>query len=324
MARGGWVAKDAEIAAALEHARERRMCLAASTKLGVELLDRRVGMRRLVRVFPHVYEEPSFWSKLKPPERTLRVVRTVAALHPEWVFCQTSAAVAYGLEVSQPDPGVVHIVTTPRAHSRSSPHVVRHAMSGFDVCRANGVRVVDPQSCVEGCMRTLDLPHGLAVADSYLRLGNFDQMDLIAMADEVTYRQERRVALRTAELADPRAENGGESMARGTMIDLGYQIPELQVGIENPLDRWHSFRVDFMWRHGLEHPVIGELDGLGKYEDQEMLAGSTSVRAFSNERIRESRLTISDARVMRFRFEDVLDRRGFVRLLDAFGVPKAE
>ena len=35
--------------------------------------------------------------------------------------------------------------------------------------------------------------------------------------------------------ADGRSENGGESIVRGIMIDLGFALPELQVEIEDPL-----------------------------------------------------------------------------------------
>lgn len=126
----------------------------------------------------------------------------------------------------------------------------------------------------------------------------------------------------TAMYANPLAENGGESMARGTMIELGYEVPELQVEVPNPLDDNHPFRVDFMWQRRDASLVIGELDGMDKYIEPEMCKGRTSVEVMSAERVRESRLTIAGARVMRFHFDDVLDRTGFASILDVFGVPK--
>lgn len=323
-ARGGWSKKDAEIEAALAHARERRMCLAAQTKLGVELLERRVASHLLIRVFPHLYEEPSYWKTLSVTEKSIRVIRTAATLHPDWVFCQTSAAIAHGLEVSQPDPGVVHIVTTPEAHTASNRHVRRHAVGSYTVCVASGVHVVDMDTCVTGCIGLLDLPHGLAVADSYLREKRLATSDLVRLAESIGYRPRRRNALRTAGFADPLAENGGESVARGTMIELGYEIPRLQVEIANPLDPDDCYRVDFLWPGDSERPaIIGELDGMGKYQEPEMLQGRSTLDVLTEERLRESRLTLTDARIMRFHFGDVLDRSGFARLLDASGVPKA-
>lgn len=324
MSSGGWKKRDADIAEALEHARARRMCLAAHTKPGVRLLERRVEAGALVRVFPHLYEERCYWTGLLPPERCVRVIRGAALLHPGWVFCDVSAAVIYGLEVSQPSAGVVHVVTSPRAHSASSACVARHVIGSPGVCAVGGVRVVDLATCVSGCLGRLDLPQGLAVGDSYLRNANLGTRDLVSLVAGIDCRARREHALRSASVANPLAENGGESVARGTMIELGYQVPDLQVEVPNRLDEAHPFRVDFMWRDvGDGTSVIGELDGMDKYRDPDMLQGRDTLAALSMERMRESRLTLAGSKVMRFRFADVLDRRRFARLLDACGIPKA-
>ena len=42
-----------------------------------------------------------------------------------------------------------------------------------------------------------------------------------------------------------------------------------------------------------------------------------------NERTRESRLSLTGARIMRFTFADVLNRARFVHMLETFGVPRA-
>lgn len=325
MSAGYWREKDEEIAGALMRARKKRMCLVAQTKSGVALLERRVRDGGLIRVFPHLYEEPAYWKKLEPPNRALRVIRSAAVLHPDWVFCGVSAAIAHGLEVSQPNAGVVHIVTSPQAHTASTRNVIRHPMVNPTVCTAQGVHVVNLESCVLGCIGTLDLPHGLAVADSYLRQGGRDELELVELVEGMTCARRRYAARRAALFADPRAENGGESMARGTMIELGYEIPDLQVEVASPVDG-ALYRVDFMWRGcGLRRPIIGELDGMKKYAMREETGEEPKiVRAFSNERMRESRLTLTDASVLRFRFADVLDRHRFARLLDAYGVPKSQ
>lgn len=323
MSKRGWNKKNQTIEAALAQARKRRMCLAACTRKGTELLGRRVSEGTLLSPFPHLFEQPDYWASLSVSEKAIRVIRGTATLHPDWTFCDVSAALAYGLEVSQPKPGVVHIATSLRAHTASTSHVIRHALAGPGVVTARGVRVVDLDTCLKGCLCTLDLPHGLAVADSYLRNMQVDPEDLVMLTDDIRQNARHHHALRTALLADPRAENGGESMARGTMIELGFEVPELQVDFGNPLDPGQHFRVDFYWE-GSEgrSAVIGELDGMDKYRDPTMLNGRTTVMALADERMRESRLSVSDARIMRFRFADVLDRHGFARLLDTFGVPK--
>lgn len=325
MSQRGWNKKNEAIEAALAHARERRMCLAACTRRGSELLGRRVSDGTLLSPFPHLFEQPDFWASLTAPEKAIRIIRGTATLHPEWVYCDVSAALAYGLEVSQPKPEVVHIVTSPRSHTASTSHVIRHAVKEPAVDKADGVRVVDLDVCLLGCLCTLDLPHGLAVADSYLRRMQMDAEDLVTLTDGIRQNARRCHAARTALYADSRAENGGESVARGTMIELGYEVPELQVEFGNPLDPRRCYRVDFFWEGSAgRRAIIGELDGMAKYRDAEMLDGGTTLTALADERLRESRLSISDARIMRFHFADVLNRRGFARLLDTFEVPRRQ
>lgn len=332
MSRSGWVKKDDAIAAALEHAREKRMCLAAKTELGVELLDRRARTGALMSPFAHLYEEPEYWGELKPPEKAIRVIRGAALLHPDWVFCSVSAALAYDLQVSCPDASVVHIATTPKAHRRSNPQVRCHMVEKVEVCSAGGVRVVDIETCLRQCLCSLDLKFGLAVADSYLRKEQLVAADLEAMlARGKKRRQGIRQARKTASLASPLPENGGESVARGAMIELGFEIPQLQVEVDNPLEPGNPFRVDFLWpecvprtgNRGGIRPVIGELDGMDKYRDADMLGGKSTIRALSDERVRESRLSMAGASIVRFRFGETLNPRGFARLLDAAGVPRA-
>lgn len=331
MSKAGWLGREREIAAALEHAREKRMLLTAQTQRGIRLLERRVSTGQLVEPFTHLYEEPAYWHDLKPPDKALRVIRGAALLHPGWVFCHVSAALAHDLQVSCPMPGIVHVATTRKAHLPCAPGVVRHIVDDAlmeDVTVSNGVRVVSLGVCVRQCLCSLDLKFGLAVADSYLQKQEMTSVDLErALQADPACRRGRRQALRTASYADPLAENGGESVARGAMIELGYRIPELQVPIANPVKgkggRDSLYRVDFLWREGVSAPIIGELDGMDKYRDVEMLGGGDTLGAITKERLRESRLTLTGASVLRFRFGDVLNPKGFSDLLDAAGVPRA-
>lgn len=60
------------------------------------------------------------------------------------------------------------------------------------------------------------------------------------------------------------SENGGESFARGTMISLGFMVPELQREFILP----HSggkYRCDFLWRLPNAELIVGEFDGHSKY-----------------------------------------------------------
>ena len=67
---------------------------------------------------------------------------------------------------------------------------------------------------------------------------------------------------RSVALADPRRESGLESLSFGTMVEVGFPLPELQAHITTP--DGDAF-VDFLWRRQM---VIGEADGLKKYATQ--------------------------------------------------------
>lgn len=346
MSRSYWLSKQSDIGKALAHAREARMCLVAASNSGKAMLERRVADGLLLTPFPWVFEEPGYWQLLSPYEQSLRVIRSAALLHPDWTFCETSAAMAYGLEVSCPRHDVVHVATSPKSHSKSSNHVIRHPYSG-EACSAGGVTVTPIERCVFDCARNLDTAFALAVTDSYARRESLTRDDLVEVFDRVGQGLHGvRRAEKIARLTDPRAENGGESVARGTMIELGFAAPELQVPLSDPFDPQRTYRVDFYWEEGENGlPIIGELDGLGKYtiaDGAALKAGPgiepapastapyaaseplhTALRNLSHERLRESRLTLGGAAVMRFDFATVLDKPRFEALLAAFGVPRA-
>lgn len=83
----------------------------------------------------------------------------------------------------------------------------------------------------------------------------------------ITYVDESDVLsrLRTlCQLADGKSENGGESLARAAMIELGFVRPELQHEFPNETNPKWPYRVDFAWKVGGKL-IVGELDGADKY-----------------------------------------------------------
>jgi hypothetical protein len=343
MSKSFWPEKDAEIERALNHARDMRMCLPAAKRSGRDLLKRRVREGILLSPFPGVYEEPAYWRGLDPSEKSIRVIRAAALLHPSWVFCESSAAIAYELEVSCPNIEVIHVANDSASHIRNTDHVKRLYFGGQPSV-ASGVKVTPLDRCVFDCARNLDMPFALAVTDSYARQKSFTSDDLVAEFARVGCGLHGiHHAQDVARLTDPRAENGGESVARGTMIELGFAAPELQVPFSDPFDPQRTYRVDFYWEEGENGlPIIGELDGLGKYTIADGTALKavpdialaptahytaseplhTALRNLSHERLRESRLTLGGTAVMRFDFATVLDKPRFEALLTAFGVPR--
>ena len=171
-------------------------------------------------------------------------------------------------------------------------------------------------------MRWLDFREGLAVADSALRVGGISQEELVEYVDQMRggYRGIAQARM-TAAHADGRSENGGESIARAAMWELGFAMPDLQVEIPSPFSGSGLYRVDFRWRLPDGTEIYGEHDGDEKYLNPNMNCGSP-LHAMKSERRRESGLTVLHASVLRFSPADVADTEYFDWLLRYYGVPK--
>lgn len=325
MSRGYWRSVQDEVEEAFAAAETRDMCLCVKSDRTKRLLDRRAEAGTVVAPFPHVYARDSYWRSLSPGAQALQVVRAAAALHPAWVFCGTSAAIAHGLQVSEPEPSVVHILDTKGGKGHQSKHVARHRLHAddsekFDVVA--GVKATPLDRTIADCLRTLSMPAGLAVADSALRDYGLTREDLVGFVRAQSRVRGSQQAIQTIGWADGRSENGGESVARGIMIELGFCVPELQVLVEDPSHPGCEFRVDYVWETGVARPIFGELDGAAKYADRGAAGEKISGKALLAERRRESRLTLCNASIMRFSFEEAKNRPFFRVLLERYGVPR--
>ena len=115
------------------------------------------------------------------------------------------------------------------------------------------------------------------------------------------------------------SENGGESYARGVMIELGFKTPDLQVRLADPLNPSIEYRIDYGWDVG-DHLILGELDGKGKYADKG--GAPLDLGTVMAEREREARITTYRPVIFRFAFPLVYRPAEFAALLDAHGVPR--
>ncbi len=106
------------------------------------------------------------------------------------------------------------------------------------------------------------------------------------------------------------------------MIEHGFMLPELQVVVGDPSRKGESWRCDYFWVLADGTRVAGELDGLEKYTNPEMTKGQSAVKVMSDERIRESQLTLAVDRVLRFTWDDVKDEQRLVAKLEQFGIPR--
>lgn len=322
-----------EIAALLGEAYEQGRCLVPSETPGVDdrlrrALSRHVAAGDVVSPMRGLYADARDWAQLSPSDQVLFRARGMQELHPEWVFCGPTAALAWGLDVSESLLGRLHIGCTHGNGHGATDEICRHTyrpeeLTGANVEIVDGLRVTEPSQTVFDCLRWSDFPRALGIADSALRTALVDRDALERFIEERRPRTRGRTrALGALGWADERSENGGESIARARMLLLGYVAPELQVAVPKVKVAGAPWRADYCWVRSDGGVILGELDGRCKYADEKILAGRSSIEALADERMRESRISLYDVAVMRFSFELTGHPSEFAALLDAYGVPR--
>lgn len=275
--------------------------------------------------YPGLYVRKTHWESLDRGARELYVLRCLAKLHPQWTYCQASAALVHGLYVSWPRLERIHLAQTPEQRGHSTASIQRHRIADVERQVIGNIPVTPLLQTAADCLRAFGEEDGLAIADSVARrLG----LSAEKLADRVYPLVRGRTggarARAVTALADARSESGGESIARMVMIKNGFLVPELQREIPNPMDPLHPYRVDFYWVLPDGRIVIGELDGLEKRQRREMTRGRTQEEISADERLRESRISaLTGARFMRFTFQDVRHPERLVSLMESFGIPRA-
>lgn len=306
----------------IQKAHDEGRCFTTLDKNEARRLRRATRSGKLISPAPRVYALSSCWEGLKAGDRHLYVVRALAKLHPDWTFCSVSAALVHGLSVSNKLLGSVHVATTRHAHSPSSEGITRHVIGHDDFVEVNGVRVTSLSQTTFDVLRIASFRSGLALADSALRVAGISREQLLSTFEQIDpHTRGRQRALEIVALADPRAESGGESIARAVMLELGAMPPMLQVLVGDRVDHSADYRADFGWHLADDTWVLGELDGREKHENQAMTNGRDAVQVLADERLRESRVSASGAKIMRFSFAEAVKPARMEHLLKAFGVP---
>ena len=291
-------------------------------------LARRVAKGSVVSPVRGLFVDAEVWERTKPAQRSLCVARGLQRLHPDWVFCGPTAALAYGVDVSDALLGRAHVALLPQMCGSSTATVCRHPVllppeQGAAVESVGGLRVTPPAQTVFDCLRWSDFAHGLAIIDSALRIGLVGRQDVEKSVEEAGSRRHGLEHVRAAlAWADPRSENGGESIARARMLQLGYVRPELQVEVPRVVEHGRPYRADYCWVRADGLVILGELDGKVKYVEREMMGGRGIDEILSDENIRGSRFTLYDVSLMRFRFGVTERPAEFAALLNEYGVPK--
>ena len=305
----------------LEESFEQRLCVMPESPSDAHRLRAAAHAGHVFSPFPQLYVLPNLWATLDRTEQEIRRIRTIAVLHPDWIFSDVSAATMHGLWVTHKLMDKVHIVTTPQAHSRSNKLVERHQITQCESQLVDGVRVTTLERTTFDCLRSYRFRMALPIADSALRKSGNDAEHFTRAFDAFPKSCPRHGrSVEVMGLANGLSDNGGESIARAVMIDQGYMVPDLQVEVGNRVDSKDVYRVDFRWKLD-DGEVYGELDGRDKYVDPQMTGGRDVVDVLRDERRRESYISGNGAKILRFSYKEVMRTGRFRHLLNSFGIP---
>jgi hypothetical protein len=235
----------------------------------------------------------------EPQTREVLSAARVLVRAPGAVLSEEEAARRLGIELVE-DVGR-RCVTVPRSWSHvvfEGWSVVRRDLPASDVLElADGTRVTQPARTVADLVGGRPLAHAVASADSALRV----QLVTAAVLTDVLLgrrspaRQARR---QVAALMDPRSGSVLESLLRVLLITSGLPSPLTQYEIR---DRGRFVaRVDFCWPG---ERLIVEADGFAFHSDR---------AAYRKDRERMNQLERLGWRVLRFTWEDIMSRPGYV------------
>ncbi|MDO4437128.1 MAG: hypothetical protein Q4B77_04180 [Coriobacteriaceae bacterium] len=307
----------------LQRARELNTLYFPTTQKDLKALQRRQAAGEVVEPRRNLFTLPGAWNDLSPQARHLCILHGLQAQHASWIFSNQSAAIAHGLPVAAWNLSDEHIAIGKHGTVAKRPHLIAHRTDPIHPTRTLGIRCTDATQTVLDCSRTLPFGEGLAITDAALRYGLVSPSELKCLLQtEGAHRTGIARARAVAQYADGRSESWGESQVRAQCIALGFALPDLQVEIDLPSELGGTKRVDFLWILPDGSYLIGEYDGMGKYQTREDI-GNRGIRALVEERQRESRLSILRAPILRLTYPDVKDPLRFAQLLDAFGVPHA-
>ena len=275
-----------ELERLFEESEEKQRCLYPNSCSVEKALLRRVEAEEAYSPYPGLFERSRWSGQEYRRVVATRVVKTLAELHPEWIFTSFSAALMYGLWVPYSRLNPIRICAPGTPYRRRSKHLWVSRLAPNGVHLEGGVNVTG--LCQTLLESALDAPVHLALPtiDSALRYLLISREDLLEYAQREGYRRRGIGRARAAFAhADGESENGGESMVRGIIIELGFMPPTmLQVELPDPLNQGHVYRVDMLWEFNDGRCVIGEVDGARKYKDADCLKGKTTQDVLVEER----------------------------------------
>ncbi|MBA0126381.1 type IV toxin-antitoxin system AbiEi family antitoxin domain-containing protein [Haloechinothrix sp. YIM 98757] len=223
-----------------------------------------------------------------------------------------SAARILGIELLTPHSSEPVLLTDAPAvkGTHRNGYVLRSAaLPGHHRATRHGVPITSAARTVVDLARTRSFADGVVAADSALRKGLVSIAQLRALLGECSTWSGTTRARRVVGFADPLAESVLESLSRIAIHEQNLPAPRTQVTLGD--DHGPRCRVDFLWD---DVRVVGEADGLGKYEPGYGRSARDVLRA---EKRRDEWLADAGYEVLRWGWEDANDPPRLARRLRA-------
>lgn len=211
----------------------------------------------------------------------------------------TSAARILGLDLlGQPSPEPVLLTDAAAVKgTHRNGYVLRSAaLPSHHRASRHGVPITSAARTVIDLARTRSFAEGVVVADSALRKRQVTEDQLRGMLTDCATWSGIARARRVVDFADPQAESVLESLSRVAIHEQNLPAPRTQVTLGDA--GRPRCRVDFLWE---DVRVVGEADGLGKYEPDDRRSTRDIVRA---EKYREEWLADAGYEIVRWGWAD--------------------
>lgn len=313
------------------------------------VLERMLSSGVLVRIRHGAYALGSVWQPMRPEQRyRLFVMASARVARHELTVSHLSAAAMHGLPLVGAWPRTVHVLEPLASGGGSAPLLTRHrGVPQAETVMVDGVRVTalartlaDVAVCeplarsvpaLDAALRQARraaeaqaVRHGSAWGSTRVReAGRMGEEParsaLRTELEQLAPRRWRARAERALAFANGAADSVGESLSRVRFLELGFEIPELQVRFDGA--DGHDAFADCYWR-GVRK--IGEFDGEHKYLRGAILKpGQDPGEIVFREKRREDALRRQVDSVSRWTWDIVLPPLRFNRFLTEHEVPRA-
>lgn len=299
---------------------------AARAGVDPRALRRAVDAGELTRVRRGVFAVSAEWNGLTPAARHRALVEgTNLALRGDRIFSHYSAAAMHRLPILGPWPSRVEEVRPRRTGGRSTAGVVKHDGPVEPSQIVQGVRVTSVPRTLLDLASTATFLSIVVSVDAALHIDKRTRSSMVTVTDLQRELDGRAASpghaarARVVTFGNGSSDSPGESLSRGMMHQLGFPAPELQCVFR---DRQGRMIVDFWWP---EWNLIGEFDGLVKYNRASQFSSQSAVDVVIAEKRREDRLraTASRPRVARWVWDEALRGQPLAAILRDAGLPQA-